>query len=107
MASRGNTNTPIIKEMAEKQIKLAAEWSTMKNEWMEMKKKAELSDKKIDRILHILENDDSIGQKGLVYEVSLNSVFRNKALTQIKMIALIASAVVSLGFAIVTKLIFK
>ena len=114
MTPRPNVNTQMIKDLNQQMIDFATQWSIMKNEWTDMKKKVEKSEAKqdesrvkIDRILQILENDDAIGQKGLVQEVHQNTAFRSKALTQIKMIALVASALISLVFAFLTKVIFK
>ena len=107
MTPRPNVNTGMIKELQKEMLQLSAQWSIMKNEWSDMKDQVHKSEHKIDRILHILENDDTIGQKGLVQEVHQNSHFRSKALTQIKMIALVASTLISIAFAFLTKVIFK
>ena len=44
-APRKNPNTDLIKEISDKQIKLATEWSIMKNQWTEMKAKFDQNEK--------------------------------------------------------------
>ena len=57
-----NGNTPLIKEIAEKQLEQAAQISDLSN-------KLDTAEKGIQRILFILENDKGTGQQGLVAQV--------------------------------------
>ena len=57
-----NSNTPLIKEIAEKQLEQAAQISDLSN-------KLDNAEKGIQRILFILENDKGTGQPGLVAQV--------------------------------------
>ena len=118
MSPRPNANTPMIQGLQKQMIEMSSQWSIMKNEWDDMKTKVdeaakkdeqkdEVRDKKLDRILNILENDDSIGQKGLVHQVKENSSFRTSAMTQIKFIAVIASTLVAFTIHIISKIFFK
>lgn len=102
-----NANTPLIQEIADKQLKLSTEWSIMKNEWSDMRDKVEESDKKIDRILNILENDDSTGQKGLVHQVRENAIFINDSKAKLGVIGFIAGAVGTFIMTILTKIVWK
>lgn len=60
MASNGNT--PLIKEIAEKQMQQALQISDLSN-------KLDNAERGIQRILFILENDHGTGQEGLVAQV--------------------------------------
>ena len=104
---RPNINTAMIQELQKEVLELSAQWSVMKNEWSDMKDQVHNSEHKIDRILHILEKDEAIGSEGLVHEVRKNSEFRDKSLTHIKLIALIISTAVSLGFVLIKEGLFK
>lgn len=96
-------NTKMIKDMQRDMLKMATEWSIMKNQWEDMRDKQEIQGVKLDRIINILENDDATGSKGLVSDVRENNMFRQTAMTKIKMIAVIGSTVVSAVVAILTK----
>ena len=101
------SNTNILEEMQKEMLKMAAEWSIMKNEWADMKSQQSNQGTKLDRILAILENDDATGQKGIVYDVHLNNQFRETMMTKIKFVVLIGSAVISTVVAILTKNFIK
>ena len=57
-----NGNTPLIKEIAEKQMEQAMQISDLSN-------KLDNAERGIQRILFILENDKGTGQAGLVAQV--------------------------------------
>ena len=114
MAARGNVNTGLIQEINEelkdlsaKYLKMAAEWSIMKNRADKAEDRAYRMDHKIDRILNILENDNTTGTRGLVEQVRENSKFVSGSKNHLKMIGIIAGTVGGFLMTLIIKLIFK
>ena len=112
--ARGNINTGLIqemntdlKELSAKYLKMAAEWSIMKNRADKAEERAREMDHKIDRILHILENDNSTGSPGLVQQVRENTKFISGSKNQLKVIGIVAGTVGGFLMSFLIKLIFK
>jgi hypothetical protein len=101
--ARANTNTPLIQDLQERVIDLSAQWSIMKNEFEDMKKQQNSSALKIDRILQLLENDESTGSKGIVQQVRENSSYISDSKNYVKFAGIIAGAIGSIGMSILIK----
>ena len=85
-----NINTPLLKEIAKKQLEQATFISGLENSVSDLKTVTH-------RILFLLENDDTTGSKGLVQLVRENTAFRRDLKSKVTILGLVGGFISGIG----------
>ena len=98
------TNSERLQEIAQEQIQHAIVVSNLKNEVSDVKTELSIVKVGVSRILHILDNDDKTGDKGLVFQVRQNSTFVKNSKAIMGFLAIISTSMVALSLWILDRI---